>query len=190
MSAGFVERRRYFRLDDQVLLAFVPIESHKAQLLPLTRSDALDRMEIEINNLLGQLRSRDPILARLAELMNQKFNQLYSQTRLDVSSMPEPLLTNVNLSACGIRFETDIDVRNETHLKLYLTLLPSNTPMLLIARIVAVETPPVRADDTNTKPWLIRATFDPIPESDEEQLIQHMLRLQSRQLAARQYEQD
>ncbi|MCY0967207.1 hypothetical protein [Parathalassolituus penaei] len=190
MTTGFVERRRYFRLDDQLLLAFMPIEASKAEVKPLTRDEAMERMEIEIDSLLSQLRSREPATARLLELLNQKINQFSSHQRLDLKDMPEQVLTHVNLSACGIRFLTHNNLADQTHLRLHITLLPSNTPLCLIARIVAVEHNPLSAENPDTEPWLIRATFEPILESDEEQLIHHMLRLQSRQLAARLHEQD
>ena len=190
MNSGFVERRRYFRLDDQALLSFVPIHASQAELKPLTRDDALDRMEIEIGSLLSQLRSTHPGTARLIELLNQKITHLARPDVIPGEGVPEQQLTDINLSACGIRFLTHDDLHGHTHLRLYLTLLPTNTPLCLISRLVAIETNPQYPQQPDAPRWLIRATFDPIFESDEEQLIQHMLRLQSRQLAARQREQE
>jgi hypothetical protein len=180
-----IERRRFFRLDDQLLLAFAPLPASKAHLQPRNQDDARDIMELEIGSLLSQLRSTQPGTARLIELLNQKLNQILLVNELPVHDMPEQTLTDVNISACGMRFLTDTDLHNESHLRLYMTLFPTHTPLCLIGRLISVEDNPEHTRTTDHPRWLIRLTFEPIFDSDQEQLIQHMLRLQSRQLGAR-----
>lgn len=181
-----IERRRFFRLDDQLLLAWKPLPAGMAEVRPRTLDAARELVDQEISSLIHQLRSTDPNMARLCELLNQKLNHLVLQHEdAPPPDMPEPQLFDVNLSACGMRFLTDDDLHGQTHLRLFLTLLPSHTPLNLIGRLVAVEDNPLWNNDNSMPRWLIRATFEPILDSDQEQLIQHMLRLQSRLLADR-----
>jgi hypothetical protein len=185
MEEKQIERRRFFRLDDQLLLAFAPLPANKAHLQPRSQDDARDIMELEIGSLLSQLRSTQPGTARLIELLNQKLNHILLVNELPVHDMPEQVLTNVNLSACGMRFLTDTNLHHESHLRLYMTLFPTHTPLCLIGRLVSIEDNPEYSSTAANPRWLIRLTFEPIFDSDQEQLIQHMLRLQSRQLGAR-----
>ncbi|MFK4754473.1 PilZ domain-containing protein [Oceanobacter antarcticus] len=166
------ERRQYFRLDDRVLLgievlAIAPTDDPAV--------DSLVELEQQITSLLHRVSSQQPEVAALLRLMNQKLNRvagLELQTTIDVDEH----LANVNLSACGIRFETHTDVSEAHYLRLHLTLLPDHTTLVLNGRIVALE---AGSEPDSTR---IRVAFNPIRNTDQEILIQHMMSLQRRQI--------
>lgn len=193
---GFVERRRYFRLDDQALLglhAITPEEAVLKQDEPITDLEVLEQ---QISGLLYQVQSLHPDVARLFSLLNQKVNRVISmqnRSQIALSSslsdsdqptsatrIPEMKLSQINLSACGMRFNGTEDFSNSRYVRVFLTLLPTHTPLTLCARVVAVE----RSGDDQL-PLLTRLDFDPISTEDRETLIQHMLQLQTRQIKER-----
>lgn len=179
---GFIERRRYFRLDDRALLAIQAIPKEEAKLDQETDVLSLDTLEQQISGLLYQVQSLQPEVARLFSLLNQKLNRVIAQTvKSDENeeALPELQPTDINLSACGMRFNTSEDLSAAEWVKVYLTLLPSHTPLTLFARVVAIE-----PSQQSEQPNLIRLDFGPINTQDRETLIQHMLQLQTRQLKA------
>lgn len=177
------ERRRFFRLDDEVVLDFqlllddnVCVEQQHKQLTEL------QALEQEIGALIHQLRSQNATFGRLAEVFNQKLNliagaQLREQI-LDEGSDGERV--EVNLSACGIAFANREPLPKKAKMLLNIQLKPSNTQLVLIGRIVGVDR--IEGD----KPYLIRAEFENLSETQQELLIQHLFMLQNRHLKQRQ----
>ena len=176
------ERRRFFRLDDEVVMDFRAITSEEfsnwKEHQTLQKSE-LKEIEQELGTLLHQLRSSHPTLGHVMELFNRKINLLLG----DSEAHPELALSStearvrVNLSACGMAFSTDMDLRNQTHLLFNLQLKPSNAILSLAGNIVGV--------DKNTDPqcpWLVRVNFENLKEAEQELLIQHLFQLQSRNL--------
>lgn len=177
------ERRRFFRLDDEVVLDFqllmddtVCIEQQHKQL------NEFQALEQEIGALIHQLRSQNPTIGRLAEVFNQKLNliageQFREQHNADNNGAER---VEVNLSACGIAFASREVLPKHAKMLLNIQLKPSNTQLVLIGRIVGVD-----AID-GEKPYLIRTEFENLSETQQELLIQHLFLLQSRHLKQRQ----
>lgn len=101
------DRRRFFRLDDEVVLDFQTLsredvaawrESHQQQ------RDELAQLEQDIGSQISQLRTQNPAIARLLELFNQKINTLGANHlpggARDLSATEAR--TRINLSACCI----------------------------------------------------------------------------------------
>ncbi len=177
------ERRRFFRLDDEVVLDFqlllddnVCVEQQNKQLTEL------QALEQEIGALIHQLRSQNATFGRLAEVFNQKLNLIAGahlrEQILDEGSDGERV--EVNLSACGIAFANREPLPKKAKMLLNIQLKPSNTQLVLIGRIVGVDR--IEGD----KPYLIRAEFENLSETQQELLIQHLFMLQNRHLKQRQ----
>ncbi|WP_430460385.1 PilZ domain-containing protein [Thalassolituus sp. LLYu03] len=176
------ERRRFFRLDDEVVMDFRAITQEEfanwKEHQTLQKSE-LKGLEQEIGALLHQLRSQHPTLGHLMELFNRKINLLIG----DSEAHPELALSStearvrVNLSACGMAFSTNVDLSKQSHLLFNLQLKPSNAVLALAGNIIGVEKVP---DPEN--PWLVRVNFEDLKEAEQELLIQHLFQLQSRTL--------
>jgi len=180
------DRRRFFRLDDEVILDFQTLsreevaawrESHQQQ------KDELAQLEQEIGSHISQLRSQNPTIGRLLELFNQKIN-LLGGTHLAGSNKPElnatEARTRINLSACGMAFHTHETVKTEDHLLLHMQLKPSNTELSLTGRVISIEKNP-----QSDEPDLVRIDFHDLREAEQEVLIQHLFQLQNRHLKLR-----
>ncbi|WP_369601466.1 PilZ domain-containing protein [Hahella sp. SMD15-11] len=177
------ERRRYFRVADQVGLVWRRLadgESWEAR-QPLQASDVLMRLENEISALFESLRSTQPAVLEILELFNRKINLALS---LDTRKEQEQLMARikpVSLSACGIAFTASEPVPVGARLAMQLTLFPGNITLDLMGTVVARDQHSGREDE----PWVIRADFGNIDSERQEILIQHVIRAQSRELRAR-----
>ncbi|MAS26143.1 MAG: hypothetical protein CMI08_14730 [Oceanospirillaceae bacterium] len=176
------ERRRYFRLDDEVVMDFQAISQEEFQHWKESQSlekNELRELEQELGTLLHQMRSVHPSLAQILELYNRKIN-LLSGHKDDSSGAPmsgTESRVRVNLSACGMSFYTDSDLSGSSHLLFQLQLKPSNAMLNLAGTVVSAE----KTQQTNN-PFLVRVNFDGIQESEQELLIQHLFQLQSKTL--------
>lgn len=179
------ERRRFFRLDDQVVLDFKPLSAEqyktwqKQNKVGKKNRDLLDK---EIGNLMHRVKSQNPDLGRLLELFNQKINQISSQAAnsagIDMPHISDPEgLTRINLSACGMSFQSDKPYKRGEFILLSMILKPSNTPVSLAGQVVAVD-----MVEHSKKPYKVRLNFPDIQEAEQELLIQHLFQLQSKQL--------
>ena len=84
------ERRRYFRLDDEVVMDFQAISQEEFQHWKESQSlekNELRELEQELGTLLHQMRSVHPSLAQILELYNRKIN-LLSGHKDDSSGAP------------------------------------------------------------------------------------------------------
>ncbi|WP_221795844.1 PilZ domain-containing protein [Oceanobacter mangrovi] len=168
------ERREYFRLDDRALLGIEVIE----QLQQINAEmGSLQQLEQQISTLLYRVESKDSELAQLLKLMNQKLNRV-AGLELDPNVAIPDHPVDINLSACGIRFVTSMNLQQAEYLRLHLTLLPDHANLVLDAHLVELEVL------SNTGLSQVRAAFANLTEADREVLIQHMMQLQRRQMKA------
>lgn len=180
------ERRRFFRLDDEVTLEFRPLSAEEFEQWQdgqqLQRSELL-QLEQELGLLLHQIRASHPQLGQVLELFNRKMNLLHNTSRATEKDTGSPPVSTaetrmqVNLSACGIAFYTDEPLQAERYMLLNMQLKPSNASLSLAGDIVAVE----EVNHARGR-YQVRVNFDGLKETEQEMLIQHLFQLQSRTL--------
>lgn len=174
------ERRRFFRIEDSLGVSYQRISDaeaaqHQAQ-QHNSQLQALDGFESRIRSLIEASRIQTPIVAELADLLNKKLNLLINQLEIDEKLlMHTPIkLHDVNISACGMAFQLDEAVPEGDRLLIELQLLPDDTRMQIVARSVAC----IQKDNG----YQIRLEFHDMAVDDQELLIQHIVRRQSRLL--------
>lgn len=174
------ERRRYFRLDDEVILDFEPVSQDEVRRWKERKTDQrneLAELDRDIAALLHRLQAQAPVVAGLCELLNRKINLLHAHQPNTLTETE--IRTRVNLSACGMSFRTGEPLAEHDNLRLQMQLKPSNVPVTLMGSIVGVE----QVDDSEA-PYLVRVNFDGLREAEQEILIHHLFQLQSRRLQA------
>lgn len=187
MLSNNQERRRYFRITDQVSISYRVLEEVDAVAtgIDLNAPAALIiQLENQINASLETLRAVQPQVHELLALFNRKINLAFS---LD-ESLTEPVADQqkrsqqVNISACGIAFPISEQLALNDRILLDMTLFPSNISLKLIAVVIACEvlTEPVGGDG-----YIVRADFDGISTSEQEVLVQHVIKRQTLQLKER-----
>lgn len=178
------ERRRFFRIDDEMAVFFIQIEEdvkeHELEAMGVNQEYHLT-LEMKIRQAMVEVRSASPKIAQVLDLMNQKINLLRASEEL---LHLEPVLKKVNISACGVAFSwhEDIPVKQKIMLSLYLQ--PNHELIRTPAHVVGV----VANEDEETaaeEPYLLRIDFEDINHSLQEVLIQHVVQRQAYQLRKR-----
>ncbi len=114
------ERRRYFRIEDEVAISFTLLEDENNG----EHEDNLNQefhmsLEVQIRHAMAEIRSQSPKVAQVLDLMNQKINLLRSLEDKDGSA---PILKGANLSACGVAFawHEPLPINQQLMVNLYL----------------------------------------------------------------------
>ncbi len=177
---GIEERRRFFRIDDSLgvawrLLSEEELQSNASQdQRPMDVYSLLGSLENKIEHCLGQYRIKDPAAAELFDLLNQKINCVVNQMEAEsiiVQKMAHRL-QEVNISACGLGFHVDSELGPGDKLLLDFVLHPSSVHITCYGTVIACEA------TTEADTFYTRVDFSNITEADQEMLIQHLVKRQ------------
>ena len=177
------ERRRYFRIDDEVAMSFTLIneeyggESSHEDTVNLNQEFHVS-LEIQIRQAMAEVRAQSPKVAHLLDLLNQKMNLLRSSEQ---QAEAEPRLMPANISACGISFtwHQPLNVNQLVNLSLYLQ--PRHDLIRTEAHVAAVNDNP-DPQTHEAEPYVIHLDFHNIHNAYQELLIQHVVQRQGHQL--------
>lgn len=172
------ERRRFFRIDDEAEISFKAISDDELQAWNSGQQgeegENLAKLETELGICLANLKSQQPQLAKVCELLNQKLNMLMSQPSKTQGFVDDGELKAINLSACGIAFHTDETIQQDQNILLQLKLKPSNVSIVTTGKVIDT-------GSTNGKN-IVRVDFQDLGESNQDLLMQHLFQVQSRAL--------
>ncbi len=172
------ERRRFFRIDDEAEISFKTITDDEYQAWGNGQrdeeSEELAKLESELSMTLANLKSQQPQLAKICELLNQKINISMSSLSNTHGFIDNGELKPINLSACGIAFHTDEDIQQDENILLQLKLKPSNVSIVTTGKVIG-------GGLTNGKN-VVRVDFQDLGESNQDLLMQHLFQVQSREL--------
>ena len=175
------ERRRFFRIDDTVGVAYrllseaeLNAEGEQAA-APLDVFALLARFDTQIEHGLGQLRVKQPLVSEVLEALNKKLDTVINQLEADDHLVRRLAQTvqEVNISACGMALVCDEAVASGRLLDLELALKPGNLNIHTRARVVACD--PFKGGEG----YYLRLDFIGMGEADQELLIQHIVKRQS-----------
>lgn len=180
-----MERRRFFRIEDKVELAFRVLqenETGESQILVARgRSQAFSELENQIQIAYEKVRRKEPEVAELFNLLNRKVSLLMQEDNSTLQLAEQPFEQPVNLSACGIAFLVSELVPVGSRLLLRMRLKPSHNEITLVAIAISCEALP----EDETPSCLLRADFTNINDEQQELLIQHVMKCQTQQLRER-----
>ena len=175
------ERRRYFRITDQVAISY-RLLSETDNVITGVNINApaalIVQLENQITASLETMRSIQPQVHEVLELFNRKINLILS---LD-DTLSEPIAerekrpNQVNISACGIAFPTPEKFKPNDRILLDLTLFPSNLCLKLIAVVIGSDELPESIGEDN---YMVRADFIDITSNVQEALVQHIIKRQT-----------
>lgn len=182
------ERRRYFRINDTMGIAFHHIGKQEADALAeqiVTKSNTIDyaaNFDNRIHTLIDSCRIESPIAAELIDLINRKLNFVIHQMELDTNLMQKVAynMKQVNVSACGLAFFEEQALEIGALLHIDILLHPGELHVAAIAKVVDCHKS-VNASEGKEQ-FLIRLDYEHIHEHDQELLIQHIVKQQSVQL--------
>jgi c-di-GMP-binding flagellar brake protein YcgR len=183
---GGQERRRYFRVVDQLMIGYSVVVEEPALTTHRmgAQATAIGQLENMISESLAKIRSNNPVLTEVLELFNRKINLALSidEKRLHNVDAAEKSMKDVNLSACGIAFPVEDAIAVGTALVLDMTLLPSFINLNLKAQVIGAS-PLAEAEGADK--YMLRADFLELSDVEQELLVQHVIRCQALALKAR-----
>ncbi|MFT5591786.1 MAG: hypothetical protein ACI8SR_000141 [Oceanicoccus sp.] len=179
------ERRRFFRVDDEVAISFHALNEEYGGEDNAGTTDIIDMqqefhvsLEVQIRQAMVDVRAQYPKLAPLLDLMNQKINLLHAS---DAQTDDTPVLRKANLSACGVAFTWHESLAINKQLMASIYLQPNHELVRSTAHVAAVDANP-DYPETSGEPYIIRLDFDDMHNAYQEVLIQHVVQRQGRQL--------
>lgn len=179
------ERRRYFRIDDDIALSFTLVddlnqEEPDHQQMDEDTQEYHMSLEVQLRHAMVDVRAQSPKLAHVLDLMNQKINLLRSSENLHEN---HPTMKSANISACGMAFtwSEKLDVNQPLMLNLYLQ--PHHELVRTKAYVAGADVNPDSSDAQDA--YIIRLDFVEMNPAYQEILIQHVVQRQGRQIRQR-----
>ncbi len=172
------ERRRFFRIDDEAEISFKVICNEEYQAWTSNQQDekneGLAKLDTELSMTLANLKSQHPQLGKICELLNQKINLAMRSHSNTHGFMDDGELKPINLSACGIAFETDESISKNENILLQLKLKPSNVAIVTTGKVIS--------SSTSNGKNIVRVDFEKLADNNQDLLMQHLFQVQSRNL--------
>jgi hypothetical protein len=182
------ERRRFFRVDDEVNLFYQKIDE-KMILEPsqlsgnilsnCSLSAALDMVSQDSALLLNRLERNQPDVADYLKLINAKIDLLAQAIMLQSDQFKENDTRNSNLSASGIAFESEQRLEIGDYLEIKMLLVHCVAVIVVYGRVVYCKD--IQSDDAQY-PYLVGVDYVNMKEQDRELLIKHVVKKQLQQL--------
>jgi hypothetical protein len=189
-----VERREYFRIRDQVVLDYQPLDAAEAALVAeeiqrdmpdrftvVSRFEASSRI---MNRLTHTFASKMPDLARYLKSMDDKLNYMARLFVMEAIDLHERIPQVVTLSGGGICFGVDREYTEDTLLELRIVLLPSMTGILSVGKVVHCQQ---AFPGLSGSPWNIAVEYRDIREPDRDLLVKHIMNRQTEELRRQRY---
>ena len=180
------EKRSYYRINDLVGLAYKVLGQNEEAPSPLSGNLGLSATRLlaeidhEFNQATNILWHENQTIAKALGLLNKKLSIIAAHSLPDedqhIDSYEEIM---VNISGCGIAFDSAENLSIGTRLQLSILLKPSNTLLHFTGEVVASDNKSTHAE----KPYSVRINFDE-NNSSQEQLIQHIVQRQCAQISA------
>ena len=172
------ERRRYYRIDEEVMISLNRIDAAKIDehLDDFWSNEHVFSIRNDYNYQISQqladrskIENKMPELGRYLSVLEKQIDRLTEKLLVDDDerSMQRK---QTNLSAQGISYFVDEAPKSDDRVELKLKLLPSGLRLVIIARVVLVE----KESDQDLGEYKISLDFEHLHEADREILIKHI----------------
>jgi len=182
------ERRRFFRIDDDIYLSHQAISDDEYSNAANYSSQAYNsafsltadfaNLNNEFHPILNNIKQSSPELAQYLELLNSKIDALSKYLFKNENDLQTRETAHVNLSAAGIAFETNQKYEDEQALSIQLVLLPEEIGIQVYGRVI-------NKTDADNKIQFTCVDFEFIRTEDQELIIKHNLSQQMKMLRER-----
>ncbi len=182
------ERRRFFRIDDEVNLFYQKIDE-KLILEPSYLSDnilsncslssALDMVSQDSSALLTRLERTQPEVADYLRLIETKIDLVAQAIMLQGGQFKENTTRNANLSASGIAFEVEHELEQGDYLEIKMLLVHCMAVIVAYGKVVYCKK---SQSGVEQYPYLVGVDYVNMKDQDRELLIKHVVKKQLQQL--------
>ncbi len=189
MSEDNQDRRRFYRVNDKVSLNYrlVPSADIDREISKANRRqreiselrNATHALDARIEVLTNKLAQDNPLIGETLNLFHRKIalhERMLGMDDYDDGAFNQA--KEINLSASGIAFDADTPLSKDTYIKLELVTLPEHDYIPVYARVIQCN----QIEDDSTAGFRIAVEFKGISDEDEARIVNHIFRLQAREL--------
>lgn len=179
------ERRRFFRINDDINLVYSLITDHSLAkdsylsndiLSNCKLSTALDLMNQDAKISFQRIEQQDPDVARFLGIINKKIELLaQAVTSLGYDSGGDET-RNVNLSASGVAFECAEELQLDATLEIKMVLNSMSAVLVTFGKVVYCREN--NDDSTENLPFQVGVDFVNLQDSEQELINKHIIRKQ------------
>ena len=188
MAEEFEEKRRYFRVNDNISLLYQVINEARIKKLSHVSYDvlsncslsaALDVLNQEAAALAPRLDRRDPEMFEYLKILDNKINLIVQSLSPRQDDFSEQDKREVSLSAAGVAFTNDVALPIDTLLELRMVLTSCLAVIVAYGRVAQCKD---ISQDNAEHPYAICVEYVNMKEEDRELLIKHVIKKQMQQL--------
>lgn len=185
-TAESAERRRYFRIDDEIVLSYQRVQNHEVPEQNAFRehepdvfglASHLELLSVESASLLRRIEREDPVLGDYLRLQEQKIDLIVRAMLANEEEFRLSPAQRVNLSAAGLSFLCADEFAAGAVLELKLILPPALIGIRAYGRVVYC-----RYRGSEAPSYQVGVDFIGLKDQDRDLLIRHIIKKQSQQL--------
>ncbi len=182
------ERRRFFRIDDEINLFYKKVEPASIKKYSEASSEllnncslaaALDILNQEAQIIFNRIERSNPDVADYLKVMDNKINLVARAVLMDGTDLVDEQSRNVSLSASGVAFECEELIAEAEFLEIRLLLTSSMAVIVSYGDVVYSHKNP---EPKSGFPYIVGVAFSEMKEQDRELLIKHVVKRQMQQI--------
>ncbi|MCF7969992.1 MAG: PilZ domain-containing protein [Methylococcaceae bacterium] len=182
------ERRRFFRIDDEINLFYKKVapesikkysEASSELLNNCSLAAALDILNQEAQIIFNRIERNNSDIADYLKVMDSKINLVARAVLMDGTDLINEKARNVSLSASGVAFECEELIAEGEFLEIRLLLTSSMAVVVSYGNAVYSHKKPEAVSDF---PYVVGVAFSEMKEQDRELLIKHVVKRQMQQI--------
>lgn len=183
------ERRRYFRINDDINLFYKVITDHSLIKTSHLNSDilsncslstALDLMTQEAKLTLHRIDQNEPEIAKYLAMLNSKIDLLAQALKSLGADSTEYQTRTVSLSASGVAFDCEEALNIGDMLEIKMVLSSLTAVIVTYAKVVYCKINP--ENNADRLPYVIGVDYVNLQEQEQELMIKHMIKKQMQQI--------
>lgn len=190
MASG-EDRRGFFRIDDEVSLFYKKIDEKRITephhisdniLTSCSLSVALEMVSKDSALLLHRLEKNQPEVADYLRLLDAKMDLICQAVMMQGFQVKENDTRNVNVSATGIAFNCEEELKAGDHLEIKMMLISSMAVIVTYGKIVYCK----KGQSNDSRyPYFVGVDFIDMKDEDREMLIKYVVKKQLQQIRDR-----
>ncbi len=182
------ERRHFFRIDDEVSLFYKKVEEQTIITASQVTDDvlsncslmtALDVLDQESRIIMYRLEKKQPEITEFLKLMETKINLLAQAVMRQGHDFSEGTIRNANISASGLAFECDEEIKEGQSLEIKLLLTSCLAVIVIYGKVIHCKENTL---SNGAMPYQIGIEYSNLKEHDREVLIKHVVKRQMQQI--------
>lgn len=187
MNTENQERRRFFRIEDTVNLFYKVIDDENVSDLSYVSDDVLsnsslaavlDAISQEARIIGFRLEKKEPEIFEYLKLMDAKINMIAQAVTMQGNHFGEHDTRDVNISASGLAFNTDEELKAGQFLEIKMMLTSCMAVIVVYAKVIYS----LYDEDNEDCPYHVGVDYINMKDEDRELLIKHVVKKQMQQI--------